>query len=151
MIKLTPDFREFLSLLNSTGTEYLLIGGYAVGLYGFLRPTKDIDIWVATSPVNIARLRDTLLRFGFSNSVVGDQPLFDETKTMLRMGVPPNRLEVLTQISGVSFEDCYRRRQMMEIDGLSVSVIDLADLIRNKQSTGRAGDLRDAERLSQRG
>jgi hypothetical protein len=77
-------------------------------------------------------------------------PLFTDEKTVLRMGVPPNRLEVLSQIARVEFADCYARRQVMEIEGLSVPVIDFRDLLRNKQATGRARDAAHVERLLKR-
>ena len=88
-IKLTRDFKEFLGLLNSAKIEYLLIGGYAVGLYGHVRPTKDMDVWVSVDDANLERLADALVQFGFSRSSL-PQPLFTEQKTVLRMGMPPN-------------------------------------------------------------
>src|SRR3954466_13375155 len=98
-VRLTSDFKEFLSLLNSERIEHLLIGGYAVGLYGHVRPTKDIDIWVAFNPEAQQRLSDALVKFGFARSAV-TQPLFTEQRTVLRMGVPPNQLEILCNIAG---------------------------------------------------
>jgi predicted nucleotidyltransferase len=133
-LRLTQDFKEFLSLLNQNGIEYLLIGGYAVCVYGHVRPTKDLDVWVATDPANLSRLREVLHNFGFS-------------RTLLRMGVPPNRLQVLSEIAGVTFADCFARRSIMELDGIKVPVINLDDLKRNKSSTGRAGDLADVQKL----
>src|SRR5439155_14130868 len=100
MIKLTQDFKEFLQLLNSEKIEYLLIGGYAVGLYGHVRPTKDIDLWVSVAPENLDRLVEVLVKFGFSRQGIR-KPLFTADQTVLRMGVPPNRLEVLSEIAGI--------------------------------------------------
>lgn len=148
-IKLTPDFKEFLQLLNSEKTEYLLIGGYAVCLYGHVRATKDMDVWVAADPGNLQRLRGVLIKFGFTAESL-PTPLFEGKKSVLRMGVPPNRLEVLARISAVDFAACYERRRMMEVDGVRVPVIDLSDLLRNKRSTGRASDQADVERLEAR-
>lgn len=145
-IKLTPDFREFLQLLNSEKIEYLLIGGYAVGIYGYVRPTKDMDIWIAVDAQNQDRLREVLVRFGFSSQSL-PRPLFTDQKSILRMGMPPNRLELLSRIDGVDFADCFSRRQNVDIDGVSVCVIAYDDLLRNKSSTGRAGDLADVQRL----
>ncbi len=148
-IKLTPDFKEFLRLLNSEKIEYLLIGGYAVWLYGYVRPTKDIDIWVAVDSANEQRLIEVLVKFGFPRGTLCP-PLFPEGKTVLRMGLPPNCLEVLSRIAGVDFADCYARRRTMEIEELPVSVIDFDDLLKNKRSTGRASDQADVERLEKR-
>lgn len=148
-LKLTQDFREFLQLLNSEKSEYLLIGGYAVCLYGFPRPTKDIDIWVAVDPVNEAKLIAALVKFGFSPESVRP-PLFSGDQTVLRVGLPPNRLELLSKIAGVTFDECYARRVVVEIEGLQVPVISYDDLLRNKRAAGRETDLADVGRLQQR-
>lgn len=95
-IRLTQDFRGFLQLLNPEKIEYLLIGGYAVAMYGYVRPTKDIDIWVAVSPENLERLKTAIDAFGFARHTLPD-PLFTAEKTVLRMGMPPNRLEILAR------------------------------------------------------
>jgi hypothetical protein len=148
-IKLTQDFREFLQLLDSEKIEYLLIGGYAVALYGYERPTKDIDVWVACDPASQERIAAVLVKFGFAASAIR-QPLFTSEKSVLRIGFPPNRFELLSTIAAVDFADCYARRRVMEIDGLMVPVIDYDDLIRNKSATGRASDRVDVERLQKR-
>lgn len=141
--------QEFLLLLESEKIEYLLIGGYAVALYGYCRPTKDIDFWVACDEANLHRLQSALIKFGFSPSSV-EPPLFKDAQTVLRMGAAPNRLEILSQIAGVDFADCYKRRRVMDVEGLAVTVIDYADLLQNKRSTGRQTELGDVERLERR-
>jgi hypothetical protein len=148
-LRLTQDFKEFLNLLNSARIEYLLIGGYAVSLYGYVRPTKDMDVWVAVDAANIDRLVEVLVQFGFSPASV-PKPLFDGGRTVLRMGIPPNRVEILSEIAGVQFGDCWPRRQMMNLDGIDVSVISYEDLKRNKTSTGRLQDAADVQRLEKR-
>jgi hypothetical protein len=87
-IRLTQDFKEFLRLLDSEKIEFLLIGGYAVGVYGYLRPTKDIDLWVAFDPATQERLATVLTKFGFARSAVR-QPLFTEEKTCCEWGFHP--------------------------------------------------------------
>lgn len=148
-IKLTPDFREFLQLLNSEKIDYLLVGGYAVGVYGYVRATKDMDIWIAADAHSQERLREILIKFGFPAQAL-PQPLFTDQKTILRMGMPPNRLEVLSKISGVDFAEAFARRRIMEIEGVAVPVIGYDDLLQNKRSTGRASDQADVERLEKR-
>lgn len=138
-----------MKLLNDRRIEYLLIGGYAVALYGHVRATKDLDLWLAADPVSQDKLADVLAAFGFPREDL-PQPLFTPKKTVLRMGVPPNRLELLSRITGAEFRDCFARRQMVDIDGISVPVISLEDLLHNKRSTGRAGDKADVERLENR-
>ena len=107
-IRLPPDFKEFLKLLNSNQVEYLVIGGYAINYYGFPRATGDLDIWIAIHPKNAQRLAKALRDFGFPQA---NTEAFLEPRKVIRMGVPPIRLELLTTISGVEFEDCYPRRR----------------------------------------
>ncbi len=106
--RLPADLREFLKLLNSARVEYLLVGGYAVGYYGYPRATGDMDIWVAISDKNAHKLVRVLRDFGFNLPNV--QPkVFLEKDRIVRFGEPPLRIEILTTISGVSFEDCFAR------------------------------------------
>jgi hypothetical protein len=142
-IRLPPDFKEFLKLLNSTEVEYLLIGGYAVGYYGYPRPTGDMDVWVARTPDNAHRVVDALREFGFDCPI---DVLLRENE-VIRMGVPPFRLEILTTISGVDFSACYAERLQVVLDELQVSLISLPHLKLNKKASGRSQDLTDLENL----
>jgi hypothetical protein len=105
-IQLPPDFREFLKSLNSRKVEYLLIGGYAVGYHGYPRPTGDLDIWISSTRENAERALGALQEFGFSCLV----DLLEQDNQLIRMGISPFRLEILTTIDGVSFADCYVER-----------------------------------------
>jgi predicted nucleotidyltransferase len=147
-IKLTQDFKEFLNLLNSEKVEYLLIGGYAVGLYGVERPTKDMDVWIASTAENLDKLIEVLGKFGFDKSRFKRED-FTGTQSVFRMGIQPNILEVITRIDGVAFVDCYARRRMMDVDGVDVQVISVHDLMRNKSASGRDQDRADVKKLSQ--
>lgn len=144
--RLAPDFKEFLRLLRSAKIEYLLVGGYAVGHYGFPRATADLDIWVGNHEENASRLVVLLREFGFDVPAL-KKSLFQEAGHVVRMGVPPVRLEILSSIDGVEFNDCYSRRETAEIDGVEVDVISLADLKKNKRASGRHQDLTDLEKL----
>ena len=146
MIRLPPDFKEFLRLLNSHRVEYLLIGGYAVGYHGYPRPTGDMDVWIAVSSPNAARVVGALVEFGFRAEDV-PAALFTEPGKIVRMGVPPMRLEIVTSISGVDFAACYARRTSAVVDGVVVNVIGLDDLKTNKKASGRHKDLNDLEQL----
>ncbi len=145
-IELPPDFSEFLRLLNAKGVEYLLIGGYAVAFHGYPRATQDMDVWVAISPQNAARLVEGLREFGFENPELSDQ-LFLKEDSIVRMGVPPMRIEIATSISGVSFQECYDARVVEDFHGVPVNIISLKYLKKNKQSAGRHRDLDDLEHL----
>jgi predicted nucleotidyltransferase len=140
------DFREFLRLLNDHGVEYLLIGGYAVAYYGYPRTTAGIDIWVAMSRDNASALVEVFHRFGMSDPSLTVE-LFLKPDQVVRMGVPPMRVEVLTSIDGVEFADCYAASRHVEIDGVAVRIISLPDLKANKRASGRHKDLDDLEHL----
>ena len=146
MIQLPQDFKEFLQLLNEHDVEYLLIGGYAVGYHGFPRATVNMDVWVAIDPNNAKKILTVLKAFGFGESELNES-LFLEEDTIIRMSVPPLRLEILTTISGVEFAECYANRIVDSIDDLEISIISLADLKQNKKSSGRHKDLNDLENL----
>src|SRR4051812_5506723 len=122
-IRLPADFRDFLKLLNSHQVEYLLIGGYAVCFHGFYRNTADIDIWVAVSPENAARLVELIRRFGFETPELSEA-LFLTKGRIIRMGIEPTRIELLTEISGCEFSACYKNRIESAIDGVPVKIID---------------------------
>jgi hypothetical protein len=145
-IALARDFKEFLKSLNSNHVEYLLIGGYAVGIYGFVRATNDLDIWVNVSLENAARIDRALREFGFAGTdLVPD--LFNAPNKVVRMGVPPIRIEILTSIDGVEFESCYAEKEMIQVEGMMIPVISLARLRENKAASGRMKDLADLESL----
>lgn len=146
MIPIPPDFKEFLKLLNARGVKYLVIGGYAVSIHGYPRPTGDLDVWVATDKDNAGLLVDTLKQFGFDVPELKPALLYKDQQT-LRMGIPPVRIEVISDISGVEFSTCYERRQTADLDGVPVSVISLSDLRINKKAAGRSKDLVDCEKL----
>jgi hypothetical protein len=145
-IRLPPDFREFLQLLNSHQIEYLVIGGYAIGFHGHPRATGDMDVWIAIDPDNARKIIDALRAFGFTSAPLSVE-MFLKEKQVFRMGMPPLRIELLTTISGVEFADCYARRSVSTLDGLDVNFINIEDLKRNKAASGRPKDKADLEQL----
>ena len=146
-IRLPTEFKEFLNLLNSGGVDYLVVGGYAVAFHGHPRATGDLDLWIATSQDNVARVRRALGEFGFSKELVASAPL-DVAGKVIRMGNPPLRIELLTSVSGVDFDACHRRRETEIVDAVEIAFISLADLRANKRAAGRAQDIADLEELS---
>jgi hypothetical protein len=145
-IPLLPDFLEFLKFLSEENVEYLVDGGMAVNYYGYHRSTGDLDIWVAVNPVNQDRLAATLRRFGFSAQSVSQRPLLQKPK-FIRIGEPPLRLEIHSEISGVEFDSCYARAQSTVLEGIEVRFIGLQDLRANKLAAGRTKDQADLEAL----
>ena len=146
MIQLPPDFKEFLKLLNSHRVEYLLVGGYAVGYHGYPRATGDMDLWVAIRQRNAEKLVAVLREFGF-NAPQLSADLFLQENQIVRMGVPPMRIELLTTISGVGFDSCYSERIVDVIDNVEVYIINLKYLKQNKQASGSHKDLDDLQHL----
>jgi len=145
-VNLPPDFREFLKLLNAHQVEYLLIGGYAVAYHGYPRATADMDIWIAIHPHNAQRIVAALKEFGFDLPELTPE-LFLKEGQIIRMGVPPVRIEIATTISGVDFAECYTARVVDVLDEDEVNLINLAHLKANKKAAGRYKDLNDLENL----
>jgi predicted nucleotidyltransferase len=135
-----------LKLIKSKNIKYLLIGGYAVGYHGYPRATNDLDIWIAIDSVNAELLVQVLKEFGFDTPQLSKDIFLEENK-IIRMGVAPIRIEILTSISGVNFEECYQKKVVDEIDGIQVDIINLRDLKINKKASGRHKDLDDFENL----
>jgi len=144
--RIPPDFKEFLRLLEEQRVRYLLVGGYAVGHYGYPRATADLDIWVAVDEENALKMVHVLQRFGMNVPALAPA-LFLEKGKIVRMGLPPLRLEVHTELSGVEFADCWERRRRSDFGGVEVNLIDLTDLKANKRAAGRHRDLDDLEHL----
>lgn len=146
MMKIPPDFKEFLKLLNANKVDYLLIGGYAVTYYGYSRPTGDMDIWIRIDRKNAERTIVALDAFGFSSTKMTID-LLTKDKQIIRMGVPPFRLEISTGIDGVEFDECFNNREVINLDGVPTNLISLPDLKINKKASGRHKDLSDLENL----
>ena len=146
---LNPDFKEFAELLNAKGVEYLVVGDYALAAHGHPRYTGDIDFWVRPTPNNIDRLLSALAAFGFGS--LGLQAGDFRADTVVQLGQPPRRIDLLTTIDGVTFEDCYARREPVELAGVNLNIIGLEDFKTNKRATGRLKDLADLESLKSDG
>jgi len=143
-MQLHPHFREFLQSLNENRVKYLVVGGYAVGFHGYPRSTADLDIWVKPDAENAVSLVAAMRSLGFE---VADPPALERPDRMLGIGVPPVCIEIMTSVSGVTFDDCYGQRDTLDLEGLEVPVIDRENLRKNKLATGRHKDLADVENL----
>jgi hypothetical protein len=124
----------------------MLVGGYAVGYHGYPRATGDMDIWIETSESNSKKLASVFSEFGVPSDTITEN-LFLEKDKVIRMGVPPVRIEVITGASGVDFNECFPKRDVIEIDGIPVNFISLQDLKKNKRAAGRHKDLEDLDHL----
>ncbi len=144
--QLTDDFKEFLRLLNANGVDYLLVGGYAVAIHGYPRATVDMDVWIRPSQPNAEAIVQALRAFGFDLPELKAE-VFLLPRALVRFGVPPFRIEVMTAIDGVAYDVCRSRALTVDIDGIPVPVIALDDLKANKLAAGRHKDLADLEHL----
>ncbi len=141
-----PDFKELLSIFNDEHVEYLVAGAHAVIYHTQPRYTKDLDLWVNPTPANAARVHQALARFGAPlRGVTVDD--FADTETIYQMGVPPNRIDVITAVDGVTFAEAWADRVQTTYDGVPFSLMGKATLIRNKRAAGRPQDLLDLDRL----
>lgn len=143
---LPKDFRELLELLNANGVRYLLVGGHAVGCYGYSRSTNDIDLFVAPDFENADNLVRALTEFGFNADNLTPE-VFTAKDSLVILGVEPLAVDFLNYLTGVEFESAFASRTLIDDDGLEISVIGLDDLIKNKLATGRHKDLADVEYL----
>jgi len=143
--QLPEDFREFLILLNSNNVRYLLVGGWAVGFYGYSRVTADMDIFIGISDENVLSMQKALREFGVPEF---DRTVLTLTGNVFRIGRTPLRIEIINEISGVSFDEAFIKRDHIELaDNLRIPVISVEDLFKNKSSTGRIKDEADLEEL----
>ncbi|MDB5892069.1 MAG: hypothetical protein JWP47_2900 [Polaromonas sp.] len=143
---LNKDFKEFVQLLNANEVEYLVVGGYALMAHGHPRYTGDIDFWVSPTPQNIAKLLSSLEQFGFASLglAVAD---FEAPDTIIQLGFPPARIDLMVSASGVEFSSAYAARLKVDLNDVCINVINREDFIRNKQATGREKDFLDLKEL----
>jgi len=140
------DFREFVQSLNAHKVRYLVVGGYAVAFHGHPRYTKDIDIWIEGTPENAQQILCALDEFGFGSLDINPDD-FLVLGQVIQLGYPPRRIDLLTSLSGVNFTDCFDSRIVAKMEEASVNFINLENLRKNKQASGRSQDLADLDNL----
>src|ERR1700704_5127847 len=145
-MRLSNDLREFLESLNSRGIDYVIVGAHSLAFHGRPRYTGDLDILIRATPENARRLVDLLNHFGFADTDFKDSD-FIEAERLIQLGRPPNRIDLLTSISGVTSDDAFATRISAQLDGIPVFVLSKDALIRNKRAVGRQQDLADLEGL----
>jgi hypothetical protein len=144
--ELPKDFKELLESLNTNKVRYLMIGGYAVGIYGYSRATNDLDVFVSNDRENVVRLLKALADFGFRDPGLSEDILYED-RSMIEMGIEPMKVQILNFADGLDFEDCYARKNSVAIEDILVDTISKRDLVKNKTATGRHKDLADVDRL----
>lgn len=143
---MNQDFRELLSEFSAANVEFLVIGAHALAAHGHVRATKDLDVWVRPSPENAIRVIEALRKFGAPLGEVSVED-FSRPGITFQIGVPPVRIDIITEATGISFESAWPRREVRVLTGLSVPVLSVEDLVANKRATGRLQDLADVEAL----
>ncbi len=142
----SQDFKEFVALLIEKKAEYLIVGGYAVGVHGHPRYTGDLDIWLNPSSENAKIILDCVNEFGFSSYGLTESD-FTKEGNVVQLGYPPLRIDLLTQIDGVTFEECYKNKKEILIEDQQINFIGYQDLLKNKRESGRLRDLDDLDHL----
>ena len=149
-MRLQKDLREFVELLISHRVDFVVVGGHAVAFHGHPRYTGDIDFLVRPTQENAVRLLEVLAVFGFGDAGITVEELMLPER-VIQLGVPPNRVDLLTSISGVQIEDAFASRVNSQLDGLPVFFLGREVLLRNKLAAGRTKDLADIQELNNRG
>ena len=145
-MSLPEDWRAFIESLNSNAVEYVIVGAVALAYHGFPRYTGDLDLLVRNTPENTERLESALAAFGFASLGLKAADFADSYR-VVQLGVPPNRIDLLTSITGLSFDEAWADRVDTDLEGTRVSLISRQALIRNKRLTGRTQDRADLEAL----
>lgn len=143
---MNADYIDMLKCLNKAGVDYILVGGWAVNMYGYIRATVDLDIWILADAENARKVYAALVEFG---APVAEMKPYDfaEYGMIFQIGVAPCRVDIISKISGVSYADAVNRAVPKTIDGVPVRIISLDDLIANKKASGRTKDIADVEVL----
>jgi hypothetical protein len=145
-INFPQDFREFVGLLEKNEVAYIIVGGYAVGYHGYPRFTGDLDIWLQISEDNAKRIVASINEFGM-NSLGLTESDFMIHDNIIQIGYPPLRIDLLSDIDGVSFDECYKNKIRADHEGFVYNIISYDDLIKNKKASNRSKDKGDIENL----
>ena len=143
---LNEDYKEMVQILLDNEVRFLVVGAYAMGAHGYPRATGDLDIWVEADKTNSRKLYDALVQFGSPVSQL-NKDTFCEHGIVFQIGVAPRRIDILTHIDGVDFDQAYESKEIVELEGLSIPFLSKENLIKNKRATGRQRDKLDADNL----
>jgi hypothetical protein len=147
-MQLDSDFSEFVASFAAHDVRFMVVGGYALAAHGHPRATGDLDAWIWTDPQNARRILKSLEEFGFGDLDITQADL-TSNDCVIQLGYPPYRIDLITRIAGVDFEDAWDRRMELQLDGVTVPFIGREDLIVNKRAVGRPQDIADVLRLTE--
>jgi hypothetical protein len=146
-MELDKDFNEFVELFLEHNVRFLIVGGYALAAHGLPRATGDLDAWVWINPENAQNIMRALNAFGFQNLSLTESD-FSKENSIIQLGYPPFRIDILTSIDGVAFDQAWEKKVVVELNGMNVPFIGRDDLITNKKAAGRPQDIADVSRLT---
>ena len=141
---LGKDLKEFIGLLRSERVRFLVVGAAALAVHGRPRYTGDVDFWIECTPANAKRMQKVFDRFGFTGTEPAD---FKQPDQIIQLGRPPNRIDILTGLTGVAFASCWKKRVVKAVEGIRLPFLDLESLRTNKKATGRPQDLADVQMM----
>ncbi|MDQ1264265.1 MAG: hypothetical protein QG559_1266 [Campylobacterota bacterium] len=143
---LTQDYQDIIELFNINQVKYIVAGAYSMSVFGYARSTYDIDLWIAKDDENVQKVLNSLQEFGVPFEI--EKKDLQKENNVIQIGVIPNRIDILTDIDGVKFDDAWNNKQVRIIDNLNVNVLDIHDIIKNKSSTNRPKDKLDVIELN---
>jgi uncharacterized nucleotidyltransferase DUF6036 len=146
-MELSQDYREFIELLNKNDVKYIVVGGYAVAQYGYVRYTGDIDFWVKPEHSNAERVVKSLIEFGFGSLDISVLDLLKDDE-IIQLGYPPQRIDIITGVTGLNFDECWKEITVIEFENLKLNFLSLHHLKINKEASGRDKDLNDLRNLN---
>jgi hypothetical protein len=147
---MNPDFVDFLTALIATDARFIVVGAHALAAHGVPRATGDIDVWIDRSPENVVRVWQALTNFGAPTTALGLIPTdLTVPDTVMQIGLAPRRIDILTDVTGLSFDQAWNRRVVHQVGLLAVAFLGRDDLIRNKRASGRYKDLGDLEAMGE--
>lgn len=143
---LTDDMKELLEIFEKNDVQYVLVGGYAVNYYGYVRTTQDIDFLLHPSTANAKKIITSLAEFGFGQAGI-PQEYFEKEGAAIHLGVEPNRIDLLTCLKGVGNDQIFANKKRARFESIRMNIISLEDLIQAKRQSDRLKDRADAEEL----
>ncbi len=146
---MNPDFRDLFAEFNAHRVEFLVVGAHALAVHGHVRATRDLDVWVRPEPENAQRVLRALASFGAPTHELSADEL-GRPGLVFQIGVPPVRIDIITSISGVEFDEAWKTRVVTRFSDQEVAALSREHLIRNKRASGRTQDLADLEALEDR-
>jgi hypothetical protein len=145
------DFSDFIKALNNCQVEYILVGGYSVILHGYSRTTGDLDIWVNTTKDNYKKLAAAFYEFGMSLFDMSEDNFLNNRQIdVFTFGRPPVSIDIMKEVKGLEFDEAYKNSNLVEIESISIRLVDYRDLLKAKKATSRSKDINDIENLDEK-